>query len=188
MTEALIQNLTAPKQGYRQIFEKIRKELPQRSDFNFNPATNARLRRLDPETEFATPALVRVLVASGVETNDFRNNEKARAWAAVAQAHALMAHADLRNGPHIGAVLYYIKFSDNRLARLLTARSAALREQATRTVRFIVSSGESASLDDLLELMLVETLPKSDEWAEILRLRIVENFERTKSKEDTSES
>ena len=75
-------------------------------------------------------------------------------------------------------MLSEIELSDNRLARLLTARGQAFREQAVRTVRLVASAGKPANLDDLLELMLVENLSGQDEWAESLRLRIVESFER----------
>jgi hypothetical protein len=186
MTEALIRKPPTPKTGYRQLFEQISKELPQRGAFSFDAAVSARLRRLDPETEFATPDLVRVLVSAGVATGELRHSERARSWAAVGQSLALMAHAGLRSGPSIGAALRHIELSDNRLARLLTARGAALREQGIRTVRLISSAGNPASLDDLLELMLVDTLPGSDEWAESLRLRIVESFERATPKADAS--
>ena len=47
-----------------------------------------------------------------------------------------------------------------------------------RTVRLVAGAGKPANLDDLLELMLVENLSAQDEWAESLRLRIVESFER----------
>jgi hypothetical protein len=186
MTEELIQKFPIPKTGYRQLFEQISKELPQRGALSFSAAVSANLRRLDPETEFATPDLVRVLVRAGVATGDLRNNERARAWATVGQSLALMAHAGLRSGPRIGTALRDIALSDNRLARLLTARGAALREQAVRTVRRIASAGKPASLDDLLELLLVDTLAGSDEWAESLRLRIVESFERATPKADAS--
>jgi hypothetical protein len=45
-------------------------------------------------------------------------------------------------------------------------------------VRLVAGASKPANLDDLLELMLVENLPGQDEWAESLRLRIVESFER----------
>jgi hypothetical protein len=89
-----------------------------------------------------------------------------------------MAHADLPRGPRIGKVLAELELSDNRLARLLTAQGESLRAQALRTVRIVVAAGKPATLDDLLELMLVDGLPGQDEWAEAIRLRIVESYER----------
>jgi len=178
MTEASTKKPKMEKSGYPKVFEDIRKELPLRGGYNFNSAVSAAIRRLDPEKEFAAPELVRVLVFAGVSNGDFHNSERARAWAAVGQALALMAHSGLRGGPKIGAVLHEIGLNDNRLARLLTARGHAFREQAVRIVRLVAGASKPANLDDLLELMLVENLPGQDEWAESLRLRIVESFER----------
>ena len=179
MTEASAKRPKIEKSGYPKLFEGIRKELPLRGAYNFDSAVSATIRRLDSESEFATPELVRVLVCAGVPRDDFYNPERARAWAAVGQVLAIMAHAGLPGGPkRIGEVLSEIELSDNRLARLLTARGQAFREQAVRTVRLVAGAGNPANLDDLLELMLVEHLPGQDEWAESLRLRIVESFER----------
>jgi len=186
MIEAPIHNSPPLKTGYRETFDQIRKALPLRGAYNFDPAVNAKLRRLDPEREFATPELLRVLVSAGVPTSDLITAERARAWAAVGQVLALMAHAGLRNGPHIGVALQNIKMSDNRLSRLLTARGKAFREQSIRTVHLIAGAGNAASLDDLLELILVESLGHTDEWAEKLRLRIVESFERATKKAQAS--
>lgn len=98
MSEPSLQKKTE-KTGNPKIFEEIRRRLPLRGAPDFDPGVSAMIRRLDAETEFAAPALVRVLVAGGVSARALREAERARAWAAVGQALALMAHADLRGGP-----------------------------------------------------------------------------------------
>ena len=99
MTEASAKKTKIEKTGYPKLFEGIRKELPLRGAYNFNFAVSATIRRLNPESEFAAPELVRVLVSAGVLKNDFYIPERARAWAAVGQALAIMAHAGLPGGP-----------------------------------------------------------------------------------------
>jgi CRISPR-associated protein Cse2 (CRISPR_cse2) len=178
MTEASQTQPTNDRPSYAELFRKLSNEMPLRGSRLFNSGISATLRRLDPETEFSTPALVRALVFAGVPSSDIRSPDQAKAWAAVTQALALMAHAGLPRGPGIGKVLAELKLSDNRLARLLTAQGESLRAQALRTVRIVVAAGKPAALDDLLELMLVDGLPGQGEWAEAIRLRIVGSYER----------
>jgi hypothetical protein len=162
---------------YTDLFRALSAEIPLRGSHLFDAGTSAALRRLDPETEFATPALVRTLVFAGIDNHDLRP-DRAKVWATVAQALALMAHAGLSRGPGIGRVLGELGFSDTRLARLMTAGGSSLRAQSLRTVRIVVAASKAANLDDLLELMLVDGLPGQDEWAEAIRLRIVSSYER----------
>jgi hypothetical protein len=178
MTEASQTQPTNDRPRHAELFRKLSNEIPLRGSRLFNSGISATLRRLDPETEFSTPALVRALVFAGVPGSDIRSPTQAKAWAAITQALALMAHADLPRGPRIGKVLAELELSDNRLARLLTAQGESLRAQALRTVRIVVAAGKPSTLDDLLELMLVDGLPGQDEWAEAIRLRIVESYER----------
>ena len=177
MTETELAPVKKPKTGYPKLFEEIGKKLPDRSRGDFDGGISAAIRRLDPETQFGAAALVRVLVKGGVATSALRDPEQARAWAGVAQALAIMAHAGLRGGPAVGRVLGELALSDNRLARLLTARGQAFRAQALRTIRLIAANGKPARLDHLLELMLTEGQPERGEMAESLRLRIVADFE-----------
>ena len=187
MTEIELAQIKKPKTSYPKLFEDIRKNLPDRSRGDFNGGVSAAIRRLDPETQFGNAALVRVLVNGGVSTGALHQPEQAQAWATVAQALAIMAHAGLRSGPAaVGAVLGELALSDNRLARLLTARGEAFRAQALRTVRLIAAQGKSANLDYLLELMLIEGKPERGERAETLRLYIVADFEHAMQKANKS--
>jgi hypothetical protein len=62
MTEASQIQPTNDRPSYAELFRKLSNEIPLRGSRLFNSGISATLRRLDPETEFSTPALVRALV------------------------------------------------------------------------------------------------------------------------------
>lgn len=164
--------------SYAELFRKLSNEIPLRGSRLFNSGISATLRRLDPETEFSTPALVRALVFAGVPGSDIRSPTQAKAWAAITQALALMAHADLPRGPRIGKVLAELELSDNRLARLLTAQEESLRAQALRAVRIVWRLANRPRSTTCWSSCSSMACQDRTNGQKPIRLRIVESYER----------
>ena len=115
---------------------------------------SAVLRRLDPEDCVGAPALHSVLVKAGVHDLALKDDGLER-HATCVRIIALLA-AVQGNDTAPGKGLAELELSDQRIARLTTARQRSLRDQMTSTVRRAVSQGIKLDPRPLCEIILAD--------------------------------
>lgn len=134
----------------------------------------AALRRFDPDHP-STPALHRLL-ARTVDPHLVGNIDMMQRWARA--AHLMALRPDGLRAEGLGEVLVAIGVSEARLAALLNAHGATLRDLVSRTARRIAVSDEPLPYRSLCRLLLLDDRPEHDEAAEELRIRIAGNYAR----------
>jgi hypothetical protein len=113
---------------------------------------SAVLRRLDPEDHVGVPALHLILVKAGVRDRDLEGDGLER-HATCVRIIAILATVQ-GNEVSPGKGLAELELSDQRMARLTTARERSLRDQVTSTVRRAVSKGLKLNPRPLCEIIL----------------------------------
>lgn len=141
---------------------------------------SAMLRRMNPERPgSAMNAIMAALVTADVVP---RSDDDLRRWAAVLNLLAILSgtggtlpHGQSRQST--GRRLHEAGYSEQRLARLLTARGPAVTDQVRRAARFLATArGERGPIDlrPLVDLLRHES--HDDARTEAARLRIARDY------------
>jgi len=117
---------------------------------------SARLRRLDPEDEVGSPSLHTILARSG-HGGPRMSPDDLRRYACSVRIVAILARVGGEGrGMHPGAAFAEMEVSEQRLARLSTARDEALQDLLTGLVRRAASTGVRMNPWALCEAILGE--------------------------------
>jgi CRISPR system Cascade subunit CasB len=140
-----------------------------------NPALGtgplASLRRLDPRTAPAEPALLRLLVHELPE--GWLRADIMHDWALIIHCFALAAPEQHRGGAPFGAALHAAGYSETRLLRLLKAGQPELAVLLPRACRFLVAKTERLNPSELARFVLAVRRAEADpDAAESARTRI----------------
>lgn len=137
------------------------------------------MRRTAPELySLRLAELLPVLIQAGLPVEKL-GDERVKRWALLAHAVAVLAgtggdrvHA---SGRPTGAVIFAADYLEARLAKLLSARGDALRDQVARLARFLRAAGAvPLDLRPLADLVLAEG--RDERRAEAARLRIARSY------------
>jgi CRISPR system Cascade subunit CasB len=144
---------------------------------HFGNGPRAALRRMDPEN-LGQPALQRLLAD---HVPDHWLGERGMAdWGLIVHALALASPGNL-GGRSFGASLAQAQYSESRLARLLQADRAQLKDALPRACRFLVAKGEAVHPAGIANFVLGVSGTRAD--AE--RVKIARDFYRASRQTST---
>lgn len=159
----------------------IAKELGQ---LHFPRGDLAALRRMNPAAPGDCPAFFRTVAEHLPELLDGDRADELRRFALIAHGMALMT-PDLHRSPErVGASLFGPQeralVSEQRLARLLTARGAAFASQVPRIARHLRSKSQALDWEEFARLILAES--RDEPRAERCRERIAAEYYRRRAR------
>ncbi len=124
-----------------------------------NAGASASLRRLDPERPVGSPALYAVLADAGIPGDALRDGGMTR-YATCVRIAALLENLD-SEGKSPGSAFAEVEVSEQRVARLTSARDGTLRDAVTSVVRRCLSQGVRCNPWTLCELVLADGVDDS---------------------------
>lgn len=131
----------------------------------------AALRRMTPD-DLPPPAFHRVMARAGFP---WMGAEAVRKWARA--VHIMAQRPDTLEGGDLGASLYAIRASPQRVDMLLSARGATLHDLVRRTTYRLARTESALPYRDLCWLVLNE---EDNEKSDRLRIRIAQSYERAR--------
>jgi len=146
---------------------------------------SAALRRYDPKSPSRSmSAIVPVLMRAEVYPVD---DDEWRRWGEVLRMIALLSGTGGRRvhstaaSAAAGRMLFNARFSENRLARLLTARGSTLGDQLPRLARYLAASGSvPINLHPIVDMVMKDG--RDEAGAEAARIRLAREYYQAATK------